>query len=127
MTDENSQMIVNQILTTLPKLVRDTIEDYQRNPDVVDLQIQIQWQVIILIIKNSESLLTEHDHLRLADELECSLLQIEEAMTEIDETARRSIPPLEEWSQIQDVDANPKPVASLWTEDELKQFTTKGA
>lgn len=127
MTDDTAKIILNQILTTLPDLVKATIEDYRLNPQAASLEIELQWKMLLFIANTSSGVLTEEDNHRLADELESSLLQIEEAMEEIDETARRSTPPLEKWQQVQYVDANPKPVESLWTEDELKQFTTKGA
>lgn len=127
MNDETAKVLVDQIIGTLPDLVHMTIEDYRHHAEEATAEIQMQWRLLILLVQESEGLWPEAEYRRFAEHIEAALIEVEAAFDEIDGTAPHSTPPLEESQKVQYVDANPKPVESLWTEDELKQFTTKGA
>lgn len=149
MNDETSKVFVDRIVENLLGLVVDTMADYIKNPDSVDPYIQIEWKLLMHLVSESKGMLPEQDHERLVAEMEGALLNLETAMEEYD--LRGEEFDLDEhkkkmtivqgsdglYREVQDreepippvhyVDANPQPVENLWTEDELKQFTTKGA
>lgn len=111
MHDDDAKLLVDRIIETLPDLVKETIENYRQSQGYASLEIQMRWQMLILMVKESAGLWPDADYQRFSQFMEEALREVEAAMNQIDANTP----------------ADDAPASTYWTTEELKQFTKKGA